>query len=694
MEQFEHETAPSSLLSALRNRLGLNTTPVQNNVPLASLQTAFEDADWHTRVEAVMAASEHPEHVSIEMLLQALHDEDVSVRAAAVYALGKRSEDVPVAQLLEALHDSEWLVREATVLTLGEPGERVPEEQLMAMLDDDNMFVRDAAMGVLQQTHAESSSSILPGSPVATQMPEYQDDKQGRLREQPVQAYPTKLTNLSKGLSGSDLVNKDNHRQEGDIVSTSDSGKAEIQRHPSQKPLVHIAPKRRLLQRIVEGVLVAVLIGGLLVSWLVLAQRLHPSTAHNGNVSTTGHFKVSTVPTVIPRAISGKGAIAFTYHSQGGLEYPTWSSDGKHLLFVSDVGDGQHGGGSVYSWDVTTKKLTKTFTLPALSNATGGYAWSPDGTRIILASYNGKLQLFNAFTGQRILSAESPSAFQDWPNFSWSPDNRYLALTGADGTLQIWDANTGKRLSAFPEHLSDVYWISWSPDGQHIVTIIKYGLVQVWDATTGKKVSTINDQALIDVQWSANGQYLVSRNNDGSLTTWDALTGHKISSYTGGDALWMCNNTRLLSPNTHVIDVWDAATGKTAFTLPEPPAVDASIFANYIQPSRWALSPDCKLMALGSGYTKVQVLDATSGHLLSTLQSAATIEGVSWSSDGRYVSATTNDKSMLIWNALTGNTMNTYHIASNSVYSVGWSPDDSFIFTVSVDHILQVVQTT
>ncbi len=646
MEHPEHEKAPSSLLPTLRNRLGLKMTPVQNNVPLASLQTAIEDADWHTRVEALFAATNHPEHVSIEMLLHALHDEDVSVRAAAIHTLGKRNKNVPFVQLLETLHDSEWLVREAAVLTLGELSEQMmPEEQLMAMLDDDNTFVREVAMYGLQQMH------------------------------------------------NSGMVNKDNHRQEGNITSNVDAENTKVQLRPVQRSALTIS-KRRLLQRIVEGVLAALLIVGLLVSWLAITQKLHPSTAHNGAASTTGHFNVSTVPTITLHALDGKGAVVLTYHAPEGLGYPAWTSDGKHLLFVSDAGDGQHGGGSVYVWDVTTKKLTKTFTLPTLINATGGYAWSPDSTRIILASYDGKIQLFDAFTGRRILTTESPSAFEDWPNFDWSPDNRYLALTGADGTLQIWDANTGKRVSAFSEHLSHVYWILWSPDGQRIVTIIEYGLVQVWDAATGKKVSTINDQALIDVQWSANGRYLVSRNNDGTLTTWDALTGHKISSHTGGDALWMCNNTHLLSSNTHVIDVWDAATGKTIFTLPEPPAVDASIFANYIQPSRWALSPDCKLMALGNGYTKVQVLDSTTGHLLSTLQSAATIEGISWSSDGRYVSATTNDKSMLIWNALTGNTMSTYHIASNSVYSVGWSPDNDFLFTVSVDHILQVVQTT
>ena len=690
MEHSEHEKAPSSLLPALRDKLGLNTTPSQNNGSFASLQTAFEEADWHKRVEAVLAVREYPERVSTEMLLDILHDEDVSVRAAAVYALGKRKEDAPVARLMEAMHDSEWPVREASVLMLGELGEQMmPEEHLMAMLDDDNAFVREAAMYVLQQAHNVSSSSALASSPFASQMQKQQEYKMDQQEEQHVQKYPTKLTNLSQGLPGSDMMNKGNHRQEGDIMSNTGSENTKAQRHPLPGSAL-ITPKRR----IVEGVLAALLIVGLLVSWLVIAQKLHPSIAHNGAASTTGHFNVSTVPTVTPRILNGKGAIVLTYHSQGGLEYPTWSSDGKHLLFVSDVGDGQHGGGSVYLWDVTTKKLTKTFTLPTLSSAAGGYAWSPDGTRIILASYDGKLQLFNAFTGQRILSAESPSAFEDWPNFDWSPDNRYLALTGADGALQIWDAQTGKRFAAFSEHLSNVYWISWSPDGQNIVTIIKYGLVQVWDAATGKKVSTINDQALVDVQWSPDGQYLAARNNDGTLTIWDALTGRKISSHTGGEPIWMCNNTRVLSSDTNVIDILDAATGKTVFTLPEPPSVNTSIFANYMPPSRWALSPDCRLLALGSGYTKVQVLDATTGHPISTFHDAATVEGVSWSADGRYVSATTNDKNMLIWNALTGETLSTNHIASKSVYSVGWSPDDSFIFTVSADRVLQVMQTT
>ena len=64
----------------------------------------------------------------------------------------------------------------------------------------------------------------------------------------------------------------------------------------------------------------------------------------------------------------------------------------------------------------------------------------------------------------------------------WSPDGKYIASAGGDETVQIWDAATGEAILTYRGHVSWVNAVAWSPDGQRIASASFDRTVQVWQA--------------------------------------------------------------------------------------------------------------------------------------------------------------------------------------------------------------------
>jgi len=83
-----------------------------------------------------------------------------------------------------------------------------------------------------------------------------------------------------------------------------------------------------------------------------------------------------------------------------------WKADGSGQLFI-------YKGHSTYVWSV---------------------AWSPDGTRIVSASQDGTVQIWNADT----FFHKGEAAYVR--SVAWSSDGIRIASASQDGTVQVWSA--------------------------------------------------------------------------------------------------------------------------------------------------------------------------------------------------------------------------------------------------------------
>jgi serine/threonine protein kinase len=121
---------------------------------------------------------------------------------------------------------------------------------------------------------------------------------------------------------------------------------------------------------------------------------------------------------------------------------------------------------------------------------------------------------------------------------AWSPDGTRMASASFDGTVQVWDATTGNPLVTYIGHrdltkakdVVHVNDVAWSPDGNFIVSCSdkKKNQVHVWDATTREVIvekavwiCSGHKDAVNAVAWSPKNDYLASASFDGTVRVWN-----------------------------------------------------------------------------------------------------------------------------------------------------------------------------
>jgi WD40 repeat protein len=108
-------------------------------------------------------------------------------------------------------------------------------------------------------------------------------------------------------------------------------------------------------------------------------------------------------------------------------------------------------------------------------------AFSPDGTRIAVASWNSTITIIDLRTGRTV--AVLTSHTKGVASVSYSPDGRYLASASLDHTARIWDAHTLRPLRVLTDP-APLSWVTFSSGSNEIVTADEANVIRVWDACT------------------------------------------------------------------------------------------------------------------------------------------------------------------------------------------------------------------
>jgi outer membrane protein assembly factor BamB len=416
----------------------------------------LDDAHWNTRATAVRMLGELGELTPLEPLLAALNDEDESVRAAAVRALGKLGERAPVDRLVIALADPSWMVREMAALTLGELGERVPAEPLADVLHTahEDIFVREAAQLALQQAYPAMLSSLAQDTAITYQT---QDQSPSTIsRHHSLHSSQAHLLGLAKRF----FPLRTAVQETDDLVDMSDPGTAANSHFPLQPP-VAASSRRSLPLRIAEGALVALVILGIGVSWLLLAQKIHPSpsgsTSHVGSTPTpiissspgNNNMSLTVVNNVVYAGASG-GAVSAVRESDGGLlwQYSTDGSVETSPIVFNDVvyvtAYVSYGPSHVYALRARDGKLLWSYTRN--SSLSGplvvdgvAYLASDDGLLAALRASDGSVLWHREIKGQGVGIAEIVNGVIYGATYDNQGPGHVDAWRARDGSL-LWQS--------------------------------------------------------------------------------------------------------------------------------------------------------------------------------------------------------------------------------------------------------------
>ena len=74
---------------------------------------------------------------------------------------------------------------------------------------------------------------------------------------------------------------------------------------------------------------------------------------------------------------------------------------------------------------------------------------------------------------------------------SFSPDGKRLASASGDQTLKLWDAATGQELLTLKGHTGEVTGVSFSPDGKRLASASDDQTLKLWDVATGQELLTL-----------------------------------------------------------------------------------------------------------------------------------------------------------------------------------------------------------
>jgi WD40 repeat protein len=347
-----------------------------------------------------------------------------------------------------------------------------------------------------------------------------------------------------------------------------------------------------------------------------------------------------------------------TLHHGDNVQRVAVSPDGTRLASA--------GSEAAVLWDAATGR--RVLTLPGqLSDAV---AFSPDGSRVAVSTFNDTVTVWDARSGKVVSTLGKQAHALSEETVAFSPDGKRLALAGSDNAVKVWDVDTGRR--ALTLDADDLcHGVAFSPDGKRLASSSK-GAVLVWDMESGKVVLTCRGHGkwVNGVAFSPDGTRLASAGEDRTVRVWDAAGGKELFACKGHtDAVravaFSPDGRRLASASAdRTVKVWDPATGKEEVTLRgHTDAVTGVVF-----------TPDGSRLVSGSRDGTVRVW-APAAQEARTLRYGQDVTGVAFSPDGRRVAAGGADRAVKVWDAATGKEELNLTGATDRVECVAFSPD-------------------
>ena len=283
-------------------------------------------------------------------------------------------------------------------------------------------------------------------------------------------------------------------------------------------------------------------------------------------------------------------------------------------------------------------------------------SWSPDSSRLVSGSFDGKVIVWNVANGQEIASLEavSKSSGVAWAlqghshgvrSVAWSPNGALIASGMDDGIIILWDAERGVELGTLEGHEQGVRSVAWSPDGELLCSGSDDSAIVLWDIESGSQAATLqgHTRGVHSIAPSPDGEMLASGSYDRKVILWNIASGESVKVLEG--------------------------------------------HARGVRSIAW--SPDGTQLVSAASDGTLALWDARSGDQLATLQEGGeSVHCLDWSHDGQRLASGEQDGSVILWDIQAGTRVGELRGHADAVRSVKWSPDGTLLASASDDRLV------
>jgi WD40 repeat protein len=347
--------------------------------------------------------------------------------------------------------------------------------------------------------------------------------------------------------------------------------------------------------------------------------------------------------------------------------------------------------------------------------------FTPDGTKVVTASVDHTVRVWDATTWQQIgepiplgeeidravVSPDGKKILTVPINLQWRRDLARLQQF-ADGAkfveehvpkaARVWNLATRQPLGVPLQHNDEILSGVFSTDSTKVLTASADKTARVWDAKTGQPIGSplTAKTEMKGAIFSPDGSKIFTWYQDGAQI-WDAKNGHPIGSkldYRGETAVFSHDSTKIaIASFAGGWSLCDARSGKVLGGVSIEAAVSAVDF-----------SPDDNFVAAAINNNTARIYDAgTLKEVGEPMRHDDMVSSANFSPDGTKVVTLANllrsrrssiaDKNVRIWDAATGKELGEPLRHPDVVIAAAFSPDGARIVTASTDGSARVWAT-
>ncbi|KAI9015549.1 WD40-repeat-containing domain protein [Hyaloraphidium curvatum] len=253
---------------------------------------------------------------------------------------------------------------------------------------------------------------------------------------------------------------------------------------------------------------------------------------------------------------------------------------------------------------------------------------------------------------------------------AFHPVYTVLASASEDTTVKTWDYESGEFERTLKGHTKAVHDIAWDPKGTLLASCSADLTIKLWSvADDYKNTRTLygHDHSVSSVVFLPSGDSLVSASRDKTIRVWEVATGYCTKTLAGhGDWVRMvaCSEDGKMvvsCSNDQSVRVWDLASGECKSDMRGHDHV-----------------VECVAFVPAKAHPAIL-------KLISSTNASANGYKESSLSPAQFAVSASRDKTIKLWNALSGECLHTFTGHDNWVRGLAFHPSGRFLFSVSDD---------